>query len=141
MTAYRSPNGPTSMVRQYAASRPGCVISWSEAQAAYKTGRVRDYANSMVPGAAHHKMSISNLLRRHFTRVEGAKGLYVLNTSMTNHDHEEDAEELRAFHAIHGSDEFGMSVHPLVAAIQRRASRDRAALSRMSDIGSDSGKI
>ena len=129
-------NGPTARVKEYAASQPGCLISWAEAQAAYATGMVKSWTGNMTGGASQHKMSISNVLWRHFTRVEGARGLYVLTSSIENHDREDDELELAAFHAIHGCDEFGMSLPPDVNASRRRIDRQAAAhgLFRMSEI-------
>ena len=126
------PNGPIAMVRKYAASRPGSLISWAEAQHAYGTGTVKGY-DGPRKAAAHHKMSVSNVLRRHFTKVEGARGLYVLSSSIANPDWDEDMEELNAFHAIHGCDEFGMSLSPAENALQRRIRR--VDYMRMTDIG------
>lgn len=124
-------NGPTARVRQYAAAQPGTLVSWSEVRNAYGTGIVRSHSGPR-PAAAEHKMSISNVLRRHFTRVEGVNGLYVLSTSMSNLDREEDEMEMRTFHAIHGCDEFGMSLSREAHALQRRLKRTGPL--RMSDI-------
>lgn len=113
----RNPNGPVAKVIECAQSRPGHVISWSEARVAYGTGIVKGY-NGPRRAAAHHNMSISNVLHRYFTRVDGTRGLYVLTSSICNHDRDDDELEMKAFHAANGCDEFGMSTngygYPLV---------------------------
>lgn len=130
-------NGPTARVKEFAGNQPGSVISWSQAQYAYSTGIVKGY-DGPRRGAAHHKMSISNVLRRHFMPVEGTRGLYVLNSSMENPDWDEDMLEMQQFHAIHGCDEFGMSLPPKENALQRRITRTKSerlnAILRMSEI-------
>lgn len=101
--------GPTARVKQYAASQPGAIISWSEARDAYRTGVTKNWCGDYVPSVAYHNMSISNVLHRHFEMVEGARGLHVLLTSMNNYNVEDDMDEMRKFHAIYGCDEFGRS--------------------------------
>jgi len=126
-------NGPTAKVLAFAAAQPGALISWSEARDAYATGVVKGWLGPKG-GAAHHNMSISNVLHRHFVRVEGARGLYALLSSMANASVEDDEDEMRTFHAIHGCDEFGMSLSKAEHAMQRRLVRTQRGLARMSDI-------
>lgn len=144
----RRPNGPTSKVIEFAREQPGGVITWSEAQGAYARGTVIDYRGVPVKAASHHKMSVSNVLRQHFNRVEGAQGMYVLRAMIDNPDWDEDQLAMRAFHDLYGADEFGMSVETSTAPWSPRlfqateafdvvASVARSAFSRMSNIGSD----
>lgn len=129
---------PTAAVKQFAASQPGSIISRKEVQAAYATGLVRHRTGAMVPAAAHHNMTISNVLYRNFVRVEGARGLWVLRTSMNNYDVEGDDAEAKAFHETYGCDEFGMSTRecPLeeLAGVTDRPLTRSTLLIRMSDI-------
>lgn len=137
----RRPEGPTARVLQFAASQPGTVITWSEAQHAYAQGVVPVWTPSIrgmqVRGAAYrHKMSISNVLKKHFERVEGTRGMYVLKSTISNPDWEEDMVAMQAFHNLYGSDEFGMSTAE-AAQLWFIADIPTLAFSRMSDIGSD----
>ncbi len=106
----RRSNGPTAKVLSFAAQQPGHVISWSEARVAYSCGTVKSY-DGYRQAADRHRFSISNVLRRYFDRVEGARGLYVLRSSIENLDENDDAHAMQSFHNLYGCDEFGMSVH------------------------------
>lgn len=141
----RRSNGPTAKVIAFAASQPGGIISWSEAQGAYGCGVVVDYKGDLVRAASQHKMSVSNVLQRHFERVEGARGMYVLRSTIGNPDWDEDMAELEAHRDMFGSDEFGMSIlsagQALAHAIDSIGSSVVAGagygFQRMSDISSD----
>lgn len=146
----RRPDGPTARVLKFAAGRPGGVVTWSDAQYAYAQGVVpvrSDHGpqTRVRAAAAKHKLSISNVLRRHFVRVEGIRGMYVLSSTISNPDWDEDMEELQAFHDLYGADEFGMSTlsasQALAGAIDSIGTSVRAGagygFQRMSDIGSD----
>jgi hypothetical protein len=125
----RRANGPTAKVLELARKAPGGVITWSEAQGAYACGSA----------AAKHKLSVSNVLNRHFEKVEGMRGAYVLSSMISNPDWDEDMEELQAFHAEHGADEFGMSTWPLRGTSKQMFPEGTTLvrLTRMSDIESD----
>lgn len=132
--------GPTATIVEYARGQPGCVISWSEAQHQYGLGQVisgRGPNAVFRPGRRNHKMSVSNVLRRHFVRVEGTQGLYVLRSSMENPDHEEDLMEQALFFMYYGRDEYGMSVTCSIRAAMDGvplASGVQPGLRRMSEI-------
>lgn len=139
----RRANGPTAKVLELARNAPGGVITWSEAQGAYAQGvvpiRSRSGPQTQVQGAAaKHKMSISNVLKKHFTRVDGIRGTYVLRASIANPDWEEDMAVLQAFHDLYGSDEFGMSTGGMCGGPAYRGHETglpvEPRLSRMSDI-------
>jgi hypothetical protein len=73
------------------------------------------------------------------------RGTYVLSSTMSNPDWDEDMETLQAFHNLFGADEFGMSTlkmgQALMGAIDSIGSGVIAGaghrFQRMSDIGSD----
>lgn len=96
----RNPDGPTALILKLAREAPGGVIRWAEAEGAYRRGSKY--------GACNH-MSLGNLLRRHFDKVEGARGFYVLRSTIYNDDAAEDLLMLNEFHRDFGSDEYGRS--------------------------------
>ena len=107
----RNRSDPTAKVIEHASRQPGHIISWSAAVHAYGTGIVKGHSGP-VRASSKYSSSVSNVLRTHFERVEGAEGLYVLLSSMNNPDFEEDQLELVRFHDEFGCDEFGMSTRP-----------------------------
>ena len=106
--------GPTDMVLQYASQQPGSIISRGEATRAYCLGRVPDSTRpGVLVGGKGHPMAVGNVLRRHFTRVEGAKPqLFVLNSSMAKSHGDElaDVAALLEFRMHNSCDEFGMTI-------------------------------
>jgi hypothetical protein len=137
----RRSSGPTAKVLWFASQRPGGVITWSEAKGSYACGTVLGYGGPRM-AAAHHRMSISNVLRRHFIPVEGARGLYVLKSSVDNPDWDEDMRAMQAFHDLYGSDEFGMSTRDtedLLRSLERHAPPKPRRFQRMSEIDHSTG--
>jgi len=63
-------------LKQYASLQPGGVIRWSEAQRVYRqhTSGDRD--------GYHFNMRVTRVLRQHFTKVEGVRGFYMLDSML-----------------------------------------------------------
>jgi len=69
--------GATASILRFARLQPGGVISWGEAAARYRMA-------TGIPRSDHHyHMNLGHIFRRHFERVEGARGLYVLREAIT----------------------------------------------------------
>lgn len=144
----RNPGGPTARILELARSAPGGVIRWHEAEDCYVQGspaamKERNAARSapfrrgkIRRGWAYHPSlhfhsSVKRVLTRHFEKVEGTKGYYVLRSTIYNDDRDEDIEHMHAFHDYFGCDEFGMSTQ-LTVFVPPPA--NRRIPSRMSDI-------
>lgn len=146
----RKKGGPTDRILELAKAAPGGVIRWHEADEAYRDGspcaqsehsNAKRYKSGSIASLKineggrfrtvyppmHYRSSLNSVLKRHFHKVEGTKGYYVLKSTIFNDDWEEDARALHDFNNVFGADEFGMSTRTL-AIVPRRQ------LSRMSDI-------
>lgn len=91
MSNYGSPRSPLKRIpihkRIYdlGLHAPGNVIRWNEAESLYRAWSNAAKAN-FVRGATQHHQNVSRILKRHFVRVEGASGYYVLKDSIVDGD-------------------------------------------------------
>lgn len=74
-------NGPTEKIIEMARSAPGGVIRWRDARAEYIKGSPSARKELQSRTTRFH-MGIKRVLDRHFTRVEGTDGYYVLTESI-----------------------------------------------------------
>lgn len=113
MAGKRDPNGPTAKIIELARNSPGGVIRWCEAQRTYLE---HSHFNNKWPKKMQSgfKMNVKRILDRHFKKVEGTKGYYVLSETVPNAHDNEDVAALQNFVHIFGSDDFGMSTRTLV---------------------------
>ncbi len=77
-------NGPTQRILAMAISAPGGVIRWRDANAAYLLGS----ENARRSRSNNFHMSVKRVLERHFTKVSGTHGYYVLTSSIKGDDDE-----------------------------------------------------
>jgi hypothetical protein len=67
---------PTKKVLEFARQQPGGIIRWSEAEMVYRM-------ESKAARRGHGFMqNISRIFDRHFTKVEGVSGFYVLDETI-----------------------------------------------------------
>lgn len=74
---YDKGNGPTARIIQRALSAPGGLIRWREAEAEYVSSSeaARRHARR---GENNHHIWLKAIFDRHFVKVEGVDGHYVL---------------------------------------------------------------
>lgn len=124
---YNVRDRPTARILRLARAAPGGVIRWREARDEYVKGshaaqeeeRDARSANGLNKQTfkertgRHYHMGLSRLLERHFYKVEGTRGYYVLKGVIFNDDRADDSQHLAQFRAAYGLDENGMSIsHP-----------------------------
>lgn len=78
--------GPTANVLAFARLQPGGIIRWHEARKCYLAFSPSAQGDVRRGGPFHFHMTLGKVLQRHFTRVEGVDGHYVLNEMMTGED-------------------------------------------------------
>lgn len=78
----RHGSNPTEKVLVMAQTAPGGVVRWRDVRDAYVSGSKAAQRWERM-GDTYHHMSISQLLKRHFTKVVGTDGYYVLNHLIT----------------------------------------------------------
>jgi hypothetical protein len=104
----RHKDGPTSRIIAVAIKSPGGVIRWHEAETEYLAGSSsarREHEHAVAYGrynrrlsntkgypSLHYHSSINNVLKRHFSKVEGTRGFYVLNEMLDGNNSEETAD-------------------------------------------------
>ena len=74
---------PTKRIIEFARRQPGGVIRWSEAEGIY-----REESKQARRGQGF-KQNVGRLLKKHFTKVGGIRGFYVLDETIVGDPSEE----------------------------------------------------
>lgn len=78
-------DGPTKRIITMAWDAPGQLIRWREAEAVYDSwNKYRKFDNN--------RNNLRRIFDRHFVKVEGVRGYYVLKESIRNDSVEDDQE-------------------------------------------------
>lgn len=79
------PDAPTPRILRMAASAPGGVIRWWEAEEQYLLGSANARRARRL-GSRSYCMGVKRILGRHFVKVEGTNGFYVLKSTIKGED-------------------------------------------------------
>lgn len=71
---------PTAAIKEFARSQPGGVIRWGEAERLYLS-----HSENARRGRGFH-MNLKRIFDRHFVRVDGIRGFYVLASEIVGED-------------------------------------------------------
>jgi hypothetical protein len=126
---------PTREILAFAQSAPGGLIRWHEARDIYlseseaarrderRAERFRKLNGKSRNGNCNYHMSLHQLLKRHFYKVDGTDGYYVLKHTVFNDSWAEDNNALRQFIQTYGINDVGQSAVdiPYMGALLRRS--------------------
>lgn len=76
---------PTQCIRDFARLQPGGVIRWREARDCYLCCSHAPRRDERM-GMRNYHVHIGQVLKRHFTKVEGTDGYYVLTETIAGED-------------------------------------------------------
>lgn len=79
-------SSPTARIVSFARLQPGGVIRWREARRIYIEHSAAAQRWIRCGGPFHFHMALGVVLRRHFEKVDGVDGFYVLKESMRGDD-------------------------------------------------------
>ncbi len=113
----RRKDGPTTRILELARSAPGGVIRWHEAEQCYLDGsesarreqrasrnimnRLGKLGRERVYASANYRMGVKRVLERHFLKVEGTRGYYVLKEAVNALGGEDQVPEVSAtYHVV-----------------------------------------